>query len=373
MGSFRRIVGATLKDADIDLDKIREEFNRMQRLDQPTDEEQKTLQLLRLFLYYNSSDIEGKGSQNIKELFEMGIENKSTVTNFKITFEDRKKIKKLVNYKIANDFLECKIESQEHPKNIPSGGNLNAEGSKGKLDDNYSIDDAKSDLEFAFGKKPFCSLEDQYHSMKNIFQAGISIRRDKDHPHLVDIVRVISEGEEENKSPNIQFVAIKGQGDDDGKITLTINEEGNQKQIANICDTVFFRKVELKDDGNVVFNPNIYYDSAKQMKSFRIDQIIPEDCDKTRFLQNLGMLKIRATNVKMADNQIEVRGSKISALDKSETFQEHDLQPQETTVRRHPPVLITPAQKGVSQDLDNKQRPWTDRIKAQRESGSITR
>jgi hypothetical protein len=207
--------------------------------------------------------------------------------------------------------------------------------SQNKLGDWYSMDNAKVDLESAFGKELLYTSGDQLNQVKI---AGITIRRDKEHPHLVDIVRVIREGEDLATSPDVQFVAIKGQGDDDGKTTLTIKRPGEIQE--TVTDKVFFRKVELKDDGDVVFSDDIYYySSGKKKKSFSIDQIIPSENNKISFLKNLGMLKIRATNVIIENNRIEDTDTKISALNKSEKFQElnlqdhKELQPQEKATK----------------------------------------
>ncbi len=287
--------------------------------------------------------------KNIKEFFEKGIENNSTEISASLFDKDEEKIKKLVNFKIANDFLECKIESQEQPINlvrdeeevklindliIASKGKYSLDNHEGGFDKfikvfNYNfgkVGNAKLNSEERYDKTLNSKTDPQYHSMKNIFQAGISIRRDKDHPHLVDIVRVISEGEDPKKSPNLQFVAIKGQGDDDGKTTLTIKRQGGTNE--TIAGKVFFRKVELGNKGEVRFSSNIYYyDSAGKRKNFNINQIQVEgdESSKTKFLENLGMLKIRATNVKIANNQIEVTDSKMSALNNSDIFSEQSL------------------------------------------------
>jgi hypothetical protein len=229
----------------------------------------------------------------------------------------------LTNLKIANDFLECKIEAQQQPKNIPPANQDALDASRNKLNEaSFAEDQAKLALESAFGKKPFCELEPQYHSMKNIFQAGISIRRHKDHPHLVDIVRVI--GEDAAQSPNLQFVAIKGQGDDDGKTTLTIKRPGEIQE--TIAGKVFFRKVELGDDGNVSFDNKIYYYDGNERKSFDIGNNIVQDGNKDAFLGNLGKLKIRATCVMLGeDNQPKIENSKFSSLDKDNSFKNFNI------------------------------------------------
>ena len=237
----------------------------------------------------------------------------------------------LTNFKIANDFLECKIESQEQPKNKGLGSpdpTENFVGSNKKIGTDYGETDAKSDLESAFGKKPFCALESQYHSMKNIFQAGISIRRHEDHPHLVDIVRVITPDEDkaEVKKPNIQFVAIKD-GKSEGKINLKILKQGSGgiPTSQEIADKVFFRKVELKDDGEVSFDDKIYYYDDAGRQSFEINDIT-QDANKEAFLNNLGALKIRATCVTLGeDNQPNITKSKFSALGDDNIFKNYNI------------------------------------------------
>jgi hypothetical protein len=214
----------------------------------------------------------------------------------------------LAYVKVAQDFLECKIETQEQPINKTEEVFDAFKFSEKKLCHHYNERHAQLDLELAFGKKPFCNLEPQYHSAKNIFQEGITIRRHQEYPHMVDIVRVITSEEEgvAVKKPNVQFVAIKGIDGSEVKVNLIINkEEGAGNHI--IDNKVFFRKVILQDDGEVSFDDKIYYyDDSGVRQSFDINKIV-KDGDIKTFLDNLGALKIRATCVKLYnDNQLQI-------------------------------------------------------------------
>jgi hypothetical protein len=234
--------------------------------------------------------------------------------------------KELAYAKVAQDFLECKIESQEQPRNIGEGegdASNNFTHSEKKLDDVYSTIHAQKDLEFAFGKKPFCELGPQYHSAKNIFQEGITIRRHQDHPHMVDIVRVISPEDEAGtavKKPNVQYVAIKGKDGGDGKIDLQTDSE-------TIADKVFFRKVILQDNGDVSFdNEKIYYYEGRERREVDLKDIVRGDGANNDFLDNLGALKIRATCVKLdKDNQPKIEKSKFGALDRDNCLKSFNI------------------------------------------------
>jgi hypothetical protein len=195
---------------------------------------------------------------------------------------------KIAFFKIAQDYLDSQVNVKTDYRRVQTFTSHPVEITSADLEDKQDGKEVNAEIfekilynfKNNFGEISVSCDEPQF------YDGSIKITRKQDHPHLIDIVRVIPQDEsQKNKSHNVQYVAIKDRNGIVKKRNI-VEDDGNEIKI--YC----YKKVTLTDNGPDISDQVFYYNAQGQVESIDANKI--NDLD---FRDDLARMQIRASVV----------------------------------------------------------------------------